>query len=670
MIDTKRTWKSDTTIFAVCLLIGALIGIARGQSNFWDLINYHIYNPWALLHHREAKDIFVSGIQGYFDPFLDIPFYLASMVWFTHEPHLVAALEGLPFGALIFATLVLSRAALSQVLPKSGLLRKLVLGTVVMTAITGVSTWSQAISTSNEVLVGTLVLIAVSVLISSFGTREQEASRKSGLTVWQAALIGALLGLAPGLKLTAAVYAPAAGLVLLASCHRWKQLLACAITFFLAWLALFTLTYGPWALHLYEKTGNPFFPMFNNLFHSPLSAASGGRDVRDLPNGWIEWLFYPFFWLDDRIQTVFPFKFRDARFAAALVASCSLAITSLILWFRRRKTHNKPLLALAAFWLIGYTTWLAMFSMLRYAIVLEISATVIAAGVVLQSVNWLWRNRPDPGLVKLGAVGVMAALLMGFAVVPDMGYVAFGKQTFTSATPRLGGDALIILGNQPMGLLAPLIAMNNPDATFVGIPACFVKGDWCYNGFYNHGLGRMIRNKIARHKGPMYVAYYANRMPALPQLGLFGIAFDADHCFSMQTNRTSDVYLCPAYLLKTGIGSAFLRPDQYHLVADVRNLIPGANVTVTWKQNPCTDLAQPAVMKIAWSMPAVDSKVYVYISSRPSDKRKLFASGASSGEATTGAWASAAQDFFITDAHHAVLGELSLRYAPCKAKSN
>ena len=63
------------------LIIGALSGgfaaVWFGFALDWDLLNYHLYNPHALLSGRGAIDIAVAQQQTFFNPTLFIPVYLA-----------------------------------------------------------------------------------------------------------------------------------------------------------------------------------------------------------------------------------------------------------------------------------------------------------------------------------------------------------------------------------------------------------------------------------------------------------------------------------------------------------------------------------------------------------------------------------------------------------------
>lgn len=655
----RRVLRSPWTWLLAALAVGAALSLTQGLTNWWDLINYHVHNPWALFHHREDIDLFSAGIQGYFDPLLDIPYYLVAYVWLPDHPYIIATLTGLPFGLLIFVSLLLARRVLAGPAGRGTAIRTLVVLATVAMAVSGTATWSQAFTITNEVLVSAIVLGALVLLIDAFGEAPPKLSLRRTLA------IGALLGLAAGLKLTALAYAPAGGLLLLAACRDRRSALRNGAVFFAGWLVVFAISYGPWAAHLYARTGNPFFPMFNNVFQSPLAAAGSGSDTRFLPENLWEWLFYPFYWLSDRAQTVFPLPFRDARFALAYALGLATAVLAVAT--RRHgagddTTRPFGLLALLAFWFIAYATWLPLFSMLRYAIVLEVSGSILAAGALLYLMGRLVPQLP--GIARIVLVGVLAAATIAYTRTPDLGHIPLQAPVFRSEVPNLGARPLVILANQPMGLLAPLIQRVQPDASFIGIPSCFTPGQWCYTGFYDYGLGRRMRVKIALHQGPMYVAYYADRIPALPQLDSFHISFDAGHCQAMHTNRTPDVMLCPARY----VPDAPARPRsarQFHFAAQTERLNYRFTLASRWLQNPCGDTTQPGQVVFDWNAPSGIDGVRVYVVTPPSSQLKPFAGGAAHDKAETGPWVGAAQTFVFTDTSGHVLARSSIRYVPC-----
>lgn len=639
-----------------------LLSLTQGLANWWDLVNYHIYNPWALLNHREGIDVFPAGIQGYFDPLLDLPYYLVAFVWFPNHPAIVAALTGLPFGLLLFVTLLLVRETLAALTGSMTPIARWTITLITLAmAVSGVSTWSQAFSTTNEVLVSAIVLGALVLIIGSLATTA--GFRRLGAR--RALIAGCLLGLAAGLKLTATVYAPAGGLLLLAACPDWKSAIRNGIVFLGGWVLTFAVVFGPWAVHMYAQTGNPFFPMFNSLFHSPLSTDLVGRDTRFLPGSIWEWLFYPFDWLNDQTQTVFPLDFRDMRFALVYALGIPASIAALLGARKRVGGGFSVPFALTAFWFVGYAVWLALFSMLRYAIVLEISSCVIAVGSLLYMAK-----RFAPNLRTTAHVGLTAALALTailFAHIPDLGHIPRGSRTFQADVPPLGDHALVILGNEPMGLLAPLIEQANPSASFIGIPTCFTQGQWCYEGFFHSGLGQYMRDAISSHRGPMYFAYYADHVPFFPQLGSFNLRIDAKACQTMRTNRTVEVILCKARYDKTPPTT----PDvtsRFKLAVLTKLANPDFVLTSAWSINECGSTANLGKLSFTWQAPASINKVRVFVVVPPSFRPQLFSGGRASGHAETGQWVNATQTFLFTDANRRELGRSTIHYVSCSDK--
>src|SRR3981189_2598068 len=95
-------------LFLAPFAIGAL-ALLLGQDANWDLRNYHWYNAYAFLNGRYGTDILPSQTPWFYNPVLDVPFYLLA----THVPARVAgfvlgAVQGLNFPLLFmlaYATL-------------------------------------------------------------------------------------------------------------------------------------------------------------------------------------------------------------------------------------------------------------------------------------------------------------------------------------------------------------------------------------------------------------------------------------------------------------------------------------------------------------------------------------------------------------------------------------
>src|ERR1700691_250345 len=88
---------------AIGLLIAApfaigVVALLLGQDANWDLRNYHWYNAYALLNGRYGFDLLPSQTPWFYNPALDVPFYLLA----AHAPAKIAGfalgiLQGLNF---------------------------------------------------------------------------------------------------------------------------------------------------------------------------------------------------------------------------------------------------------------------------------------------------------------------------------------------------------------------------------------------------------------------------------------------------------------------------------------------------------------------------------------------------------------------------------------------
>ena len=68
----------------LCLapVLFGLLALALGQDSNWDLRNYHFYNAYAFLNNRYAVDLLPSQTPYFYNPLLDIPFFVLA----THFP--------------------------------------------------------------------------------------------------------------------------------------------------------------------------------------------------------------------------------------------------------------------------------------------------------------------------------------------------------------------------------------------------------------------------------------------------------------------------------------------------------------------------------------------------------------------------------------------------------
>ena len=313
----RRLRVPDAALLALFLAAGAAASVALGVDRNWDLLNYHLYNPLALLTDRSG-DIAPPGAQRFFNPAADLPFFwlLRSL---NEHPLLVAALMGLPAGAAAFLVLLLSRLVLREAGAGSPALFALL---STLGAATGAGFRSQIGTTHNDLLTAVPLLAALLLALRAAVLSPPRPPPAATLV-----LAGSLAGAAVGLKLTNAPFAAGLGGALAAALWAGGQPLARPLGLLLGGGALgFALAAGPWMLHLWQEWGNPFFPFFDTLFAAGRPPAPVGRDPRFLPQGALEWLFFPFTWALSDAPRSSEMEMRDPRVALAFLALVALAL--------------------------------------------------------------------------------------------------------------------------------------------------------------------------------------------------------------------------------------------------------------------------------------------------------------------------------------------------------
>src|SRR5450830_1619333 len=81
----------------VPIMLG-MLSLCLGQDDNWDLKNYHLYNPFALLNGKIGFDLAPAQWQSYFNPTLDLLYYgLTKTMPAPFAGFLMGVLHGLNF---------------------------------------------------------------------------------------------------------------------------------------------------------------------------------------------------------------------------------------------------------------------------------------------------------------------------------------------------------------------------------------------------------------------------------------------------------------------------------------------------------------------------------------------------------------------------------------------
>ncbi|MBV9776284.1 MAG: hypothetical protein JO143_04475, partial [Acetobacteraceae bacterium] len=258
------------------------LSIGFGPDASWDLRNYHLYDPNAALSGTLWRDIAPAQLQSFYAPTMDVA-QLALRRALNARPWALASVLALPHALAAWLALGIARRA---GLPLGVAVLAVLLGA---TGAAGLPTLGTAMS---EAVPACLVLAGLGlVLACPFGA-------------------GVCAGVAVGLKLTFAVYAPGLAAALLAA-GRWRSLPGLAAGIATGFLAVG----GPWCWELWRHTGNPLFPYFNDVFGSAWAPHAAMTDTRFLPPDALHAALFPLFWAFQPSTLVAELPVRDPRLA-------------------------------------------------------------------------------------------------------------------------------------------------------------------------------------------------------------------------------------------------------------------------------------------------------------------------------------------------------------------
>ena len=298
---------------------------------------------------------------------------------------------------------------------------------------------------------------------------------------------------------------------------------------------------GYWSWHLWTEFGNPIFPYWNDLFHSPWGPFEGLQDVRFLPRTFQDALSYPFRWFI-RLHTSSERPFRDARWAILTVLLPLVLIALAAGRIQRReessagKMTEQAVVARAHFWLIvlffitTYVIWIWMFAIQRY---------LIPLGLICGLVIFLILDRLLASQSAKAACFTFLALFCMFWTQPgETERLPYGQDWFgVQLTEAVSApDTLfIMMGDSPASYVVPFLPASD---RVVRISANFPLQ-------MKSGLGLMVMEMITQHKGPIRSLTMGTvSSPDRFQLTRFGLDLNETACVTFRS-RIDQFTSCP-----------------------------------------------------------------------------------------------------------------------------
>ena len=479
-------------------MAGAAGALWFGFTLEWDLLNYQLYNPHALLTGRSAIDVAPAQLQTFLNPALHLPVYL--LFRYAGPAVLIAVIGAVQAAQAVLLYLVADEVTNRRFREGPALLL------VAALCLGGPIFLNQLGSSQGDTLVSALVLGGLLIVL-------REARREQGDRTLKAALAaGLLLGLAIALKLTFATYAIGLGVAALVGfggARRWKM----AAGLVAGGVAGLLLIGGPWYYHQWTEWGNPLLPYFNNLFQSPWVGPSSYRDLRFMPSGALEWVFYPFVWFMDP-QQVWEYRFRDIRVPLALLA---VFLLPLFAW-RRLREKQPALLFVCVFAAVSYLLWLRVFSIYRYLSVVELLAPVVLFGAAVL----LTKTRGQL------LAGILFLVLTQFAVKYDRPPSSdqFHMETPSTLAALEPGAMVVIDGYAPLAY--NVLWLDDR------VPLIRIRSNFMSDAEPRYGLHRLADQRVREHPGPLFLLRHGSEAEApfsTPDLERVGLALPAaDDC--------------------------------------------------------------------------------------------------------------------------------------------
>jgi hypothetical protein len=524
-LGRPRKGAETGTVLVASAVLFAAAAIVLGQDIGWDTLNYHVYNPYAWLEGRLHHDLQPAMRQTYFNPLLDVPFFLLNQALPTFAAAAAwAAVQGL----LLAVVYALARVLLGDLPRRHAIPAAALLALVGAAAPFNVAQIGRFTGDNTS---GLFVLAALWIMALAVRGPEGLLERRR-VTLALIAGAGLLAGVGFGLKPTNGPYAlalPLAFMILPLSARLRAQGLA---LYGAGGLAGALGSAGHWWWRLWTETGNPLFPQLNHVFRSPwihpLSFADG--DYR--AGGWMETLLYPAYYNEALTgRTILWQSFGDVRLP--MVLGIGLLVLLAWAWSRvgrrparssssgRGAPGSRPHRLVLGFFLGGYVLWLAVFSIARYTLVLEVLAPVaVYAGLRLLRL-------PGRPLLLSTSAAVLLIVLSYRHMDGDRAH--FGATPFDVQAPPdvvLEGALVVIASETPLAFVIPWLDRS---ARFV-----HVSGNLFYPGGYSdvasryaNRMGQELLDAILNHEGPRYVMTTpAELEPAAETVLFFGLGFD------------------------------------------------------------------------------------------------------------------------------------------------
>lgn len=438
---------ANISILLFLILISGTISVFSGLTIDWDFLNYHLYNPYAFLTGRIFTDLAPCGIHSFFNPILDIPYYLMFKNFFNTQ-WVITFFQGSYFGILTFILFKINLFLFRKT--SFNELFFPVIATVF--GVTEVIIFSMLGTTHNDIQIALLILLAFYFLMKNI------LLKNSPKRIFFISLSAFLSGACFGFKYSFYIFA----FILLIVCffkplQKRKKFFSTLFLFILFGVIGFLAADGYFAYILYQRFSNPIFPFFNEIFKSewfPLINKTA-PESSFLTFGLKSIAVNPFYWSSHPLS-VLEIEFFDLKHILAYLSFFGLIIMSL----KKKIKFNFRWKFLMVFILISYLIWSNTISVIRYlAPILALSGSLIVF-FFLNILREMKHN--DIREQKLFCVTLLLFSFLNYTPV------AIAKSTEQIIIPdlKLPNNSLVLFSAKK---LSYLIVGNNPTVKYINL---------------------------------------------------------------------------------------------------------------------------------------------------------------------------------------------------------
>jgi|GEM_PF-520730 len=373
-------WFGRLQIYGLCTLVALVCNYLLGKDLPSDALDYHLYAGFSAVSDRFAQDYFAAGPQSYFNPYAYIPFY--ELVRSGLPAVLIGSVLAIAQSILLWLTYELALLTIPS--KRRATTQWLAFLAVALTFANPVLLQELG-SSFADVTTGTVVLGGWVLIVAAL-----RAPR-----AWRIVCAGLLLGAASALKLTNSIFAVAAFVMVAMIPLGRRPRVGYLLGFGAATSLGFTIVAAPWALQLERMFGNPFFPLFNQVFRSPDFTTEPLRHYRFLPDSLTEALWRPFAMADPTHLIHVELSAPDIRYAVLLFLLLFFPLAWMVRHFRRQHiiprspelqpaVTDRALIALGWSFVAGWILWLLTSANSRYFLPLSSVASVLIIALLFR----------------------------------------------------------------------------------------------------------------------------------------------------------------------------------------------------------------------------------------------------------------------------------------------